>query len=84
MNKRTNITLCHVENMNGLLDIARKSHGPVCLMDKETAVCDLREESVVTEALKTISKDGGVNEMHLSIPAEDMPMYLAYMIYEAA
>lgn len=84
MDKRANIKLYHIQNVEGLLDLAKRSHGPVCLMDESRALCDLREEMPGAGILRTLGHEGELPELDLSIPAEDISMYLDYMISNAA
>ncbi len=84
MNNRANIKLYHIRNVDGLLELAGRSHGPVCLMDEERALCDLREEMPGAGILRALGHDGELPELHLSIPAEDISMFLDYMISNAA
>ncbi len=84
MNKRATITLYHVQNMDWLMNLAGKSHGPVCIMDGSEEICDLRADEPAARVLHAIGREAEIPEVQLSIPSEDLPMYLDSMISQAA
>ena len=81
---QTKIKLCQVSNVDALLRLAKDSHGPVFLMDNDHIVCDLRNEDSSADLLRALGKQGLLPEVHLTIPAEDTAMFLAFMVRNAA
>ena len=84
MEKRAMLKLYHIQHIDNFISLAKRSHGPVCLMDGDREICDLREESQAIETLRVLGHEGELPEVDLSIPASDMPMYLNFMISNAA
>ena len=84
MNTRTNITLHHLSDVNGLIEMAKRSHGPVMLMDGDTPLFDLREDGEAPDLLRALARDGGLSRLRVSVSAQDMPVFLYYLMSNAA